>query len=89
MFLGWGQRGGSDTLGLGTTLALHSQGWTPLESRDSWGSCQQLLCLSCHPALLPSCRKGTWPGGQCQRSQVGPQTEEHVSPAPCLLHHIP
>ena len=89
MFLGWGQRGGSDTLGLGTTLALHSQGWTPLESCNTWGSCQQLLCLSCCPAHCLPAGEGTWTGEQCQRSQVGPQTEEHVSPALCLLHHIP
>ena len=89
-FLGRGQRGGSDVLGLGAILVLHSQGWTRLKTRDSWGSFQQLLCLSPYLAyFLPAGKVRGWRGRCCQWIQAGPPAEEHVSPALFLLHHIP
>lgn len=83
-FLGWGQHGGRDTLGLGTTLALHSQGWTPLESRDSWGSCQQLLCLSCHPARCLPAGKARGLGGSARGVRWG-----HRQKSTCPLPPLP
>lgn len=81
-FLGRGQRGGSDVLGLGAILVLHSQGWTRLKTCDSWGSFQQLLCLSpTWPIFFPQGRCVDGGGGAASGVRQGHQ-QKSMCPLP-------